>query len=271
MLVELNEFDPELLREGAARLGLKNLPRILALNHARTTTDDLVEHHGLDPWVQWVGIHSGVPTAVHGIRRLGETRPQQRAQLWNAVAKLGYTWGVWGAMNAPLGEGRGCTFFMPDPWSFDEHAHPAPLNDILALPRYVSKNYLDVDKREALALALRFALYFARPANVPTGLRFVFDALRMVVRSRAAVDVHTFTTLIDYLSALLFVRLRKRHRPNLSVIFLNHIAHLQHHYWLRGGPHPQMELGLRVCDAVIGMLLESRRPGEALVVMNAFR
>jgi hypothetical protein len=271
MLVELNEFDPELLRDGAARLGLKNLPRVLALSHARTTTDDEVEHHGLDPWVQWVGIHSGVPTGVHGIRRLGETRPQLRAQIWNAVAQLGYTWGVWGAMNAPRGEGRGCAFFMPDPWSFDERAFPERLNDVLAFPRYVSKNYLDLDKRAVFALALRFALYFVRPANLGIGLRFAADATRLIVRSRAPVDVHTFTTLLDYLSALLFVRLRKRTRPNLSVIFLNHIAHLQHHYWLRERAHPQMELGLRVCDAVIGMLLADRRPGEALVLMNAFR
>jgi hypothetical protein len=271
LLIELNEFDPGLLREGAARLGLRNLPRILELAHAQTTTDDEVEHHGLDPWVQWVGIHSGVPTEVHGIRRLGETRPQSRAQLWNAVARLGGTWGVWGAMNAPLGDPRGCAFFMPDPWSFDERARPEPLNEILALPRYVSKNYLDVDKRQAFALALRFALYFARPANLGVGLRFAWDALRLVLRSRAPVDVHTFTTLLDYLSALMFVRLRARTAPNLSVIFLNHIAHLQHQFWLRGRRHPHMELGLRVCDAVLGMILASRRPGEAVVVMNAFR
>jgi hypothetical protein len=271
MLVELNEFDPEMLRAGAARLGLRNIQRMLALSHAWTTTDDEVEHHGLDPWVQWVGIHSGVPTSVHGIRRLGETHVQRRAQLWNAVAQLGYTWGVWGVMNAPRGDQRGCAFFMPDPWSFDERAFPEPLNDVLEFPRYVSKNYLDLNKRAVFALALRFVRYFVRPENVGIGLRFAADSVRLVARSRAPIDVHTFTTLIDYLSAMVFIRLRKRTEPNLSVIFLNHIAHLQHYYWLRDRAHPQMELGLRVCDAVIGMLLADRRPSEALVVMNAFR
>jgi hypothetical protein len=271
MLVELNEFDPEHLRAASARLGLRNLPRLLELAHSRTTTEDEVEHHGLDPWVQWVGIHSGAPTAVHGVRRLGETREQTRPQLWNALARRGYRWGAWGVMNAPLGERRGCAFFMPDPWSFDETAYPAALDDVLALPRYVSKNYLDVDRGETLRRALRFVRFFLAPRNLPTGLRFVADALRLVVRSRAPVDVHTFTTLIDYLGVLLFVQLRARTKPDFSVIFLNHIAHLQHQFWFRDRHHPHMELGVRVCDAVVGMLLRDRRPGEALVVVNAFR
>ncbi len=271
MLIELNEIDPELLRDASARLGLRNLPRMLAFSHSRTTTEDLVEHHGLDPWVQWVGIHSGAPTSEHGVRRLGQTRGQSRPQLWNLLARRGYRWGVWGAMNAPLGDAQGCDFFMPDPWSFDEQAHPEPLNDVLALPRYVSKNYLDVDRGEALRRALRFIRFFAAPANMVTGLRFVFGALRMTLRSRAPIDVHTFTTLLDYLSALMFVQLRARKRPDFSVVFLNHIAHLQHQFWHRGRYHPHMELGMRVCDAVIGMLLADRRAGEAFVVMNAFR
>lgn len=271
MLIELNEIDPGLLREASARLGLRNLPRMLEFTHARTTTEDLVEHHGLDPWVQWVGIHSGAPTSEHGVRRLGQTRGQNRLQLWNLLARRGYRWGVWGAMNAPRGDAQGCAFFMPDPWSFDERAYPEPLNDVLALPRYVSKNYLDVDRGEALRRAFQFIRFFAAPANVLTGLRFVLGSLRMTLRSRAPIDVHTFTTLLDYLSALMFVQLRARRRPDFSVVFLNHIAHLQHQFWHRGRYHPHMELGMRVCDAVIGLLFANRRAGEAVVVMNAFR
>jgi hypothetical protein len=271
MLVELNEFDPELLRGAATRFGLRNLLGLLELTHSRTTTEDRVEHDGLDPWVQWVGIHTGVPTADHGVRRLGETRSQQRPQIWNVLGARGLRWGAWGVMNAPLGAERGCEFFMPDPWSFDERAFPEGLNDVLALPRYVSKNYLDIDRGEALRRALRFALFFARPSNLAGGLRFAAAAVRLAVRSRAHLDVHTCTTLLDLLSALMFVRLRARYRPEFSVIFLNHIAHLQHQFWQREGYHPQMELGLRACDAILGLLFADRRPGEAIVVVNAFR
>ncbi len=269
MLVELNEVDPAFLRSASARLGLRHLPRLLALTHARTITDDAREHHGLDPWVQWVGVHSGVPSGVHGVIRLGVTR-SQGPQLWHALARAGYRWGVWGAMNAPLGDTAGCAFFMPDPWSYDESAYPPELADVLALPRYVSKNYLDVDRGVALRHALQLVRYATRPDNLGVSARFAAAAARAVLATGP--NVHTFTTLLDYLSALIFVRLRRRERPDFSLIFLNHIAHLQHQFWIAGERiHPEMELGLRMCDAMVGMLMNDRAPGEALLVMNAFK
>lgn len=270
MLVELNEINPAFLQRASQQLGLRNLPRLLALPHALTVTDDEREHHGLDPWVQWVSIHSGVPSSEHGIIRLSVTRPQTRPQMWHALARAGYSWGVWGAMNAPLGDTRGCDFFMPDPWSYDEVAYPAALNDVLALPRYVAKNYLDVDRGEALRQALRFVRFALTPSNLGVSARFAAAAVRAVLRTGP--NVHTFTTLLDYLSVLVFIQLRRRHRPDFSLIFLNHIAHLQHQFWIAGERlHPEMELGLRMCDAMIGMLLDDRAPGEAFLLMNAFK
>jgi len=269
MLVELNEVNPSFLRSASERLRLRHLPRLLALPHAETTTDDEREHHGLDPWVQWVGVHTGMRSDAHGIIRLGVTRPQGR-QLWHVLADAGKTWGVWGAMNAPCGSTERCAFFMPDPWSYDETAYPPALDDVLALPRYVSKNYLDVDRRVAAARALQFVRWTLRPANWGVSARFAAAALRAVARNGA--NVHTFTTLLDYLSTLIFVQLRRRTQPDFSLIFLNHIAHLQHQFWVAGERiHPEMELGLRMCDAMVGMLLEARAPGEALIVMNAFK
>jgi hypothetical protein len=270
LMVELNEVDPEFLRAASAQLSLRNIPRVLALQHSRTTTPDLVEGQGLDPWTQWVSIHTGVPSDVHGVLRLGVTRSQQHPQLWHALAARGKTWGVWGAMNAPLGDPAGCAFFMPDPWSYDEVAYPAPLNDVLALPRYVSKNYLEISRREIVRGAARLVRFFAHPSHWRTAARFGAAALKSVLRTGP--NVHTFTTLLDYLSVLAFVELRGRTRPDFSLIFLNHIAHLQHQFWLAEGKlHPEMELGLRLCDAMVGTLLDDRCADEALLVMNAFK
>ena len=270
MMVELNEIDPAFLLEASGRLALRNIPKVLALPHARTLTDDAKENSGLDPWVQWVGVHCGVPSTVHGIIRLGVTRTQVRPQMWHALARAGYTWGVWGAMNAPMGDARGCTFFMPDPWSYDEVAYPAALNDMLALPRYVSKNYLDVDRGEALRRALQFVRFALRPSNLGSSARFAATALRAVLKNGPT--VHTFTTLIDYFATVMFIQLRRRTQPDFSLLFLNHIAHLQHQFWIPGERlHREMELGLRLCDAMMGMLLADRAPGEALLMMNAFK
>src|SRR4051812_35811581 len=90
MLVELNEFDPAFLMKMSAKLNLTHLRDALSFRHSNTYTGDEVEHQGLDPWVQWVGIHCGQPTSVHRIRRLGTTRVQTSPQIWHAVAEQGY-------------------------------------------------------------------------------------------------------------------------------------------------------------------------------------
>lgn len=270
LLVELNEFEPTYLATMADKLSLANLQKVLSYPHSRTWTADQIEHHGLDPWVQWVGVHCGKPTNQHGIRRLGATRVQYSPQIWHAVAREGYTWGVWGPMNAPMGDPAGCSFFMPDPWSFEELAFPCRLNDLLALPRYVAKNYLDIDYRRAFLAALRLARFFAPPHHWSLLARFGREALRAVLSAGA--NVHTFTTLFDYLSVLCFVKLRRGLRPNFSLIFLNHIAHLQHHFWTIGSNlHPEMRLGLRMTDAMLGLLFEDRQKDEAFLLMNALK
>jgi hypothetical protein len=270
LLVELNEFNPELIRQAAAQIPLPNLMRVLEMRHSQTTTEDEQEHQGLDPWVQWVGVHTGQATSKHGVRRLGRTRGQSHPPLWEIAGNAGLSWGVWGAMNGPRGIAPGCSFFMPDPWSYEEAASSRELNDLLALPRYGAKNYLAIDKGEAAKAALRLARFFLPPARWPLALSVAYRLGRGV--AAAGANVHTLATLFDYISVREFVRLRREAQPEFSLIFLNVIAHLQHQFWAPGGAlHPNMALGLHLADEMVGLLLASRRPGEAIMVANGMR
>ena len=114
MVVELNEFDPAYLGRMADALNLPNIRAMLKMSRAATLTDDLIEHQGLDPWVQWVGVHCGKPTVEHGIRRLGATEAQTAPQIWQCRRRARLQLGRVGVMNAPLGSTDGCRFFMPD-------------------------------------------------------------------------------------------------------------------------------------------------------------
>jgi hypothetical protein len=173
-------------------------------------------------------------------------------------------------MNAPLGNPKGRRFFMPDPWSFDEVASPANLNHLLALPRYVAKNYLELDFKRVFTAALRFAYFFAPPSHWAVLRQFGEQSLKTAVKT--GFSLHTLTTLLDYLSVLCFIDLRNKQRPNLSIIFLNHIAHLQHQFWHVGEAlHPEMKLGLVLCDRMLGLLLANRRNEEAFLLMNGLK
>jgi hypothetical protein len=269
-LIELNEFNPDMLARAAAELNLRHVARLLAMPATETFTNDEQEHQGLDPWVQWVSIHSGQPTEVHGIRRLGMTARQNRDQLWNAVGKTGRSWGAWGVMNAPLGSRAGCDFFMPDPWSFEERAFPPALNNLLALPRYAAKNYLKLNLGEVLKALSRLAVYFVAPARWPVLPRIVARLFKGI--GIAGLNIHTLTTLVDYIGVLQLVQLKKSKATDFTVVFLNHIAHLQHQFWSREGAiDPNMRFGLLMCDEMLGLLFASLAPGEAVVVANGMR
>ena len=61
LIIELNEFNEDLLFRGANTYKLKNISKLLDFKSSQTISMDEIEHHGLDPWVQWVSIHTGVP------------------------------------------------------------------------------------------------------------------------------------------------------------------------------------------------------------------
>lgn len=270
LLIELNEFDPEFVLAAGRRLGLKNFEVIAQMTRGTTSTADRVEHQGLDPWVQWVNVHSGLPSERHKIKRLGQTTRQEAKQLWTVLGERGYSWGVWGAMNAPRQSAPGCAFFFPDPWSFEEEACPSRLNELLALPRYMSKNYLDADPRRVLREAARLTMALISPEMWGTTLSFSRHMMAEALRVR--LSLHGMATFLDYLCTLVFVDRRRRQRPDFSLIFLNNIAHLQHQFWSKSGPmHPEMELGLRLTDKMIGLLMKSLDPSEAVIIMNGLK
>ena len=131
LLIELNEFNEELLSEGANKLKLRNIKKLLSMQSSETNSADFEEHHGLDPWVQWVSIHTGEPSSVHKIKHLGDITNLNNTQIWEELGDYGFSSGIWGAMNASLNNTKGSYFFLPDPWTFSEKAFPSKLNNFL--------------------------------------------------------------------------------------------------------------------------------------------
>lgn len=269
LLVELNEFSVDLFQRGIRELELPNVDRLLQMAHSTTTTDDLVEHRGLDPWVQWVSVHTGVPSYQHRVIHLGDAPGKLGfEQIWEALSVRGVSSGAWGVMNATRGKAERCAFFLPDPWTFEEEAYPAYVNDLLALPRYYSKNYLDVSKLAFAGKGMRLLRYILRSraiASLTGAVPFLLNG----VRKTGLTNAFLFSAF-DLFATALFLEQRKEHRPQFSVIFLNSIAHLQHHRWEAGQKlTADISFGLRTIDRVLGMLFVAREKGEALVVMNA--
>jgi hypothetical protein len=170
-------------------------------------------------------------------------------------------------MNASRRGTPECLFFLPDPWTFSEEAHPRELDRALALPRYMARHYLRFSKRRLAREAFRFGLPFLRPALLGRALAELPRAAWATARHRAAFAPYCAA---EYLSTLLFLDYRRRFAPRFSILFLNGVAHLQHYYWsdrpLRD--NAPMRYGLRYVDLTIGAVLSALGAGDALLVAN---
>jgi len=271
LLMELNEYNSDLLRQLAARKRLRNLETVFNWRCTKTTTDDAYDSGFLEPWVQWVSVHTGTPASKHQIQHLGDVPGLSEEQLWERWSDNGRRSVVWGVMNGNRRNAKHCDVFIPDPWTFSEPAYPKKYQPLIELPRYLSKNYLEFSKRRVLLSGISF--FGSLPALVR--LTDLADAFKLLVRGMTKFGTAhvTFITFFEYLSAMAFLRAVEKYDPDDAIIFLNMFAHVQHHYWAQpsGEECPQLEFVATAIDEIFGKILE--RAPKALLddicVLNA--
>jgi hypothetical protein len=77
--------------------------------------------------------------------------------------------------------------------------------------------------------------------------------------------------LFDLVNAKLFSHYYKKNTPGFSVLFLNSIAHLQHHKWTTEDElSDEMKIAFTIFDKVIGTIFNNISPNEDLLITNAF-
>lgn len=78
-----------------------------------------------------------------------------------------------------------------------------------------------------------------------------------------------FISYFDYISTMLFTQYKKKYNPKCSILFLNSLAHLQHHHWKQGTHTVTQEIlfGLRYIDKIFAYLFK-HFPQDAIIVHN---
>ena len=254
LLIELNEFNSDLLRAVAHKHGLNNLNAMLNWRHARTWTDDEYDTGFLEPWVQWVSVHTGLKSKQHEIKNLGDVPNLAQDQIWERWSNQGLSSIVWGVMNGNRRNATNCKVFIPDPWTFSEPAFPSKYDGLIDLPRYLAKNYLEFSKLTAIKKGLRLAKILVATTNRSDFI----DGLRVLWRgyNRFGATNAVFIVFFEYLSAMAFIKAVETHKPESAIIFINMLAHVQHHYWTSqdGSACPQIKHAAEAVDEILGKL-----------------
>jgi hypothetical protein len=268
--LELNEFNLSLLQISAEKFSLKNLQKVLSFYSIETATSDTYESDFLEPWVQWVCVHTGTASAKHRIKHLGDVPDLAHKQLWEELSERGVTSGIWGAMNASKGSADKSLFFLPDPWTDTENAFPNELNVLLDPIRHLSKNYLHRSNYYLFKKLLGLIKLIFSNRLFFSFLKEILILFYNIIRFRAKSFV--FISFYDYISTLLFLKYKKKKNPDFSILFLNSLAHLQHHHWkdLDPSKNPPLKYGLKYIDRILGKIIKGLEKNEFFLIANAF-
>ncbi len=267
LFLELNEFNKEILEN--ACLHFKNIKKLTSLYQSSTHTEDTYDSDFLEPWVQWVSVHTSTPSNKHKIKHLGDIPHLKGSQIWEKLSERGKTSGVWGAMNASKGSADNCLFFLPDPWTASEIATPDELNKLLTPLRYATKNCLNHSVQELLS-HLKGLVSLIRSHSL--GFKVLKEIPKLIEYSIRYKGEHfPIIAFTEYLSVLLFNKYRKKYNPDVSILFINTLAHLQHHHWhgFEYAKNERLKIGLSYLDRMLEILFTSMDKEDLFIATNA--
>jgi hypothetical protein len=277
ILLELNELSPILMERFISGGKLPNFKRlrdrsVVFLSEAEERAPDL------EPWIQWVNVHTGVPYSEHGVSRLSEGHKLQHKCIWEVVSDSGAPVWVCGSMNVryePTIRG----WILPDPWSTDVAPHPDSLQPYF---RFIQQNVLEHTRDRVSLSKSDYAQFLRFMVGNGLSLRTLNSILKQLAsEKRTGAGRWRRAFLMDKLQFDLFSAVYERLKPSFSTFFLNSTAHMQHMYWrdmepdkfkVARAPDKQKEYatailqGYQEMDVLIGRLL-TQVGDDALIIM----
>jgi hypothetical protein len=228
LLVELNEINFDVVRQYLySTRGLNNFRKLFS-DFKYLVTASEVNYRDLEPWIQWVTVHTGKPYEIHRVFRLGDivNRPNLK-QIYEDLEACGLKVGAISPMNA---ENRltDPSFFIPDPWTNTKA-------DISKFSQRVSSMlHQTVNDNATSKVSLRslFTLLELLIRVVPKKKYFYLFSLSIKSIRKRWLRALFLDSVIHHLHLWYL----KKRTTDFSSVFFNAGAHIQHHYFLNS-PH----------------------------------
>ena len=279
VLLEFNELSPTLM-DRFINLGyLPNFKRLRDESQA-FTTEASERGWELNPWVQWVTVHSGLDYRDHGIIELDEGTRLKQKRVWDVVSQAGHRVWLCGSMNIGYEQPLNGDV-MPDPWT----TKISPSDSLQTFFRFVQQNVLEHSTNRPSLGAADYLKFLAFMVSHGLSLRTMVAIVRQLAAERMDPGVRwKRAVLLDKLQLDVFRWFFRKRKPALATFFSNSTAHFQHYHWREMEPHlfksqPAPEklaahdqtilFGYQEMDAMIGQFLELAGPDTVLVFATA--
>lgn len=234
ILLEFNELSPALVRRFMHAGELPNFDRLYHQSHVYVSDAEEMAPN-LEPWIQWVTVHSGLPFDEHGIFHLGEGYKLKHKCVWDILSDNDLRVWVCGSMNVryerPINGG-----VLPDPWDTNSRPHP---DELSVWSTFAQRNVQEhTNDRMSLSKSdyIRFIAFMISHGLSPSTAAAI---VRQLVTERVARSERwRRATILDKLQWDVFRWYYRKVKPHFSTFFLNSTAHFQHVYWRNMDPGP---------------------------------
>ncbi len=220
ILLGLNEINFHFIEKYIQKGRLPHFKKLFE-QYGYRKTDSENEYRLLEPWIQWVTVHTGKTYAEHQIFRLGDMveRPDI-LQIFEELENKGYRVGAVSPFNAD-NRLKNPAFFVPDPWTKTRASGHALLKELSAA---VSAAVNDNAKKK---LSLKTMIVLVAGLAYYTPIKDYLWYFKKLLKIK---NVATRPVILDKLLSDVFIKEWKITQPDFSLLFLNSGAHLQHHY-----------------------------------------
>ena len=279
ILLEFNELSPTLMNRFISQGHLPNFKRF-SEESGVYLTEAAERAPYLDPWIQWITVHTGLDFKEHGVERLNEGHTVRAKRIWDFVGKAGDPVWICGSMNVAYQPGlKGAV--MPDPWTTHVAVTPKELDPYFS---FIQRNVLEyTNAKVPLSRSdyIRFVKFMAQHGLSISTVRAITQQLLKEVKKQ---DRWKRAVILDKLQFDVFRSYYNKMRPRFSTFFLNSTAHYQHFYWRNMEPEVftvQMSreeaakyesailYGYREMDGLVGKFMELADKDTTLVFCTA--
>src|SRR3990167_4468573 len=274
--LELNEISKKAIDDLITQ---KQLPHFATMNrdwcYYETTSESKYEH--LEPWIQWITAHTGKSFHEHRIFRLSDAIHLQHPQIWETLSKHHIESCIIGSMNAIRGKANQ-GFFFPDPWSKDGVTYPVGIQPLWDL---ISKKIHSHATQKITLTDLLQGFHICRRFKLPIHL-YQTIAKQFILQKKDPMTKWKLAGIFDQFLMAIFTTLLKNKSYRYYTLFLNSVAHYQHHYWRnfqRAYFNPMihtpdcrpeqdpMTYGYQLYDNMIGTVLKLAEDPHTLVIV----
>lgn len=225
--LEFNELSPSLMQRFIKQGKLPNFQRLYKQSEVYTT-DAEEKPPFLEPWIQWVTVHSGIPYSEHQVFLLDEGYKLKSKSIWDILSDAGLRVWICGSMNvsynSPLNG-----YIMPDFWS----AKITPNSEeLLPYFRFVQKQFQEHTNDSVPLNTGDYLRFLDFMKNHGLSLDTISAIIQQLVREKITGKYRwQRATIADKLQFDLFRSYYHKIQPHFSTFFLNSTAHFQHMYW----------------------------------------